>query len=580
MTSRRSRRSRQKGSAAPRRPVPRDRKGAPAPSPALATHAALETLLHPHAETGRIWKHLPLVLALAFLARAAVALSGDFSLHPDEIFQYLEPAHRLVFGNGVTYWEYFYGARSWLVPGFVAGVLKLFYLVGLGDPRWYVGGVELVFCAVSLTIPAGMYLAARSHFGETAARVALLAGVLWYELCGFAHKPMTEFVATGPLLLALWIAVRPGRVELGAGLWAALLTVLAAAIRPQYAPVAVVLFALVLLRAERRPALLSAAGALVLAVGAFDAVTWDAGFFHSYITNVRFNLAMDRFHAGESPAWQYLAWLVTAHGGLSVLCGLAAAFALRRYALLLALVALIVGIHSLQPHKEYRFVFAAVPLLLMIGADLAVRFHGRGSWGRAGAFAAGAAFACVSAAGILNALPGQESVYRAWQRETGHVTFLGSRPGQDPIFAAYRYLASAPGVGAVWQVDRHYYNTPGYYHLHRDIPLYDADMGRRLIRVMPAAMVTHIVTLDSDANYPDFSEERRFGAVRVLSARTETPVPRWEQHVPVMVSAGIFAVLRRADPQAPFRPVDAGIRFERGASPYSTQRRTSAPPGD
>ncbi|MYE81361.1 MAG: hypothetical protein F4X36_05850, partial [Gammaproteobacteria bacterium] len=539
----------------------------------------LETLLHPHAETGRIWKHLPLVLALAFLARAAVALSGDFSLHPDEIFQYLEPAHRLVFGNGVTYWEYFYGARAWFVPGMVAGVLTLFDLVGLGEPRWYVAGVELMFCAVSLTIPAGMYLAARTHFGETAARVALVAGALWYELCGFAHKPMTEFVATGPLLLALWIAVRPGRIELGAGLWAALLTVLAAAIRPQYAPVAVVLFALVLLRAERRPTLLSAAGALVLAVGAFDAVTWDAGLFHSYITNIRFNLVTEVYRAGESQAWQYLAWLLTAHGGLSVLCVIAAAFAPRRYALLLALVALIVGIHSLQPHKEYRFVFAIVPLMMIIGADLAVRLHGRGGWGRAGAFAAGTAFACVSAAGILNALPHQESVYRSWSREMAHVTFLGTRTGHDQIFAAYRYLASSPRVGAVWQADRHYYNTPGYYHLHRDIPLYDADTGRHFVRLLPAAMVTHIVTADPDADYPDFSEERRFGAVRVLASGADTPVPRWQQHVPVVVTGAKFAVLRRVDPHAPSRPVNAGIRFERGASPHSTQRGASAPQG-
>ena len=54
----------------------------------------------------RPWKFLLPVLALAFVARAAIALSGDFVLHPDEIMQYLEPAHRLVFGNGVTYWEY------------------------------------------------------------------------------------------------------------------------------------------------------------------------------------------------------------------------------------------------------------------------------------------------------------------------------------------------------------------------------------------------------------------------------------------------------------------------------------------
>ena len=62
------------------------------------------------------------VLVLAFAVRAAIALCGDFVLHPDEVMQYLEPAHRLVFGNGVTYWEFFYGARAWLVPGVVAPV--------------------------------------------------------------------------------------------------------------------------------------------------------------------------------------------------------------------------------------------------------------------------------------------------------------------------------------------------------------------------------------------------------------------------------------------------------------------------
>ena len=168
--------------------------------------AALESLLHPQPYAERPWRLLPPVLALAFAVRAAVALAGDFVLHPDEIMQYLEPAHRLAFGNGVVYWEYFYGARSWLVPGAVAGVLKLFDAVGLGQPWWYVDGVKLVFCALSLAIPVGMYGFARRHFGEAAARVALVAGAFWYELAGFAHKPLTEFVAAAPLvgLLALF----------------------------------------------------------------------------------------------------------------------------------------------------------------------------------------------------------------------------------------------------------------------------------------------------------------------------------------------------------------------------------------
>ena len=165
--------------------------------------------MHPQTSDEPVWKFLWPVLAVAFAVRAAIALSGDFMLHPDEIMQYLEPAHDAVFGNGVVYWEIFYGVRSWLVPGLAAGVIALLDAAGLGHPMWYVGGVELTFCAVSLLIPAGMYFFARRHLDETAARVALIAGAFWYELGGFAHKPMTEFVATALLMVLLALCVRP-----------------------------------------------------------------------------------------------------------------------------------------------------------------------------------------------------------------------------------------------------------------------------------------------------------------------------------------------------------------------------------
>ena len=49
---------------------------------------------------------LPLILVLAFVLRATFALTTHYIAHPDEVFQYLEPAHRLVFGQGIVTWEY------------------------------------------------------------------------------------------------------------------------------------------------------------------------------------------------------------------------------------------------------------------------------------------------------------------------------------------------------------------------------------------------------------------------------------------------------------------------------------------
>ena len=538
----------------------------------------LERVLHPRAPESAPWRHLPLVLALAFALRAGVALSGDFVLHPDEIMQYLEPAHRLVFGSGVTYWEHFYGARSWLVPGLVAAVLVLFDALGLGEPRWYVAGVKLAFCAVSLAIPAGMYFFARRHFGEAAARAALVAGAFWYELAGFAHKPLTELVATAPLMALLALTVRPAGAARTQAVWpAAALAVLAGAVRLHYAPVAALLLGIVLARTAKRTRLVLIAAGLALAVGLFDAVVWDGHLFHSYVTNVRYNLIHGPMRAGESPPWQYLEWLVLASCGLGVLCVAGAAWRPGRYGLLLALIALTLAMHSAQPHKEYRFVFAVVPLWLLIGADLTAR-AGRMMAERAGARAFGprrtgpspagvcaavcaGVFGGFSAAGILNALPGQDRVHRAWSGETGAVRFVVD---QDPNFAAYRYLAAAPGVEAVWQLDRRHIQLPGYYYLHRAIPFYDAQMRSVIERSGSdvTALASHLVTEKPTLSVSGYSVERTFGTVRVLRRDVDAPpVRRWQEYSPVLVDDLKVGIMRRIDPQAPLPPANWNIRL-------------------
>lgn len=518
--------------------------------------AVVDRLLHLQSPDERPWKFLLPVLVLAFAVRAAVVLCGDFVLHPDEVMQYLEPAHRLVFGSGVTYWEFFYGARAWLVPGMVAGMLKVFDFVLLGEPFWYVGGVKLMFCAISLLIPVGMYFFARRHFGEPSARVALLAGAFWYELAGFAHKPMTEFVATALLMVLLVLCVRSSVDRVGAVYLMALIAVLAAAVRLQYAPIALLLLGVFFLRTEKRVHLAVAAGVFLLAVGAFDAMTWDGGLFHSYMTNIRFNLIVDQGRAGESPGYQFLWWFLLASVGLGALCVVVALRDVRRYGFLLAMVALVLLVHSVQAHKEYRFVFAVVPLWLVIGADVVVRAFGNARvWGLVGVL-----FAAISIGGVLNALPSQDQVYRAFSRETGKVGFVR---GQDPIFAAYRYLAHAPGVLGVWQVDRPYYNLPGYYYLHREIPFYDAFSGRVINKDMETirASVSHIVSENADLTIPGYSVEKQFGTVQIWRRdENDAPIRQWAVYNPIIIG-GLDQVMKRINPHAPIPPDNSGIHF-------------------
>ena len=524
------------------------RRRAPRPTPSpkpyslrqrflTAMTAIPRVLLHPRTPGERPWKYLLPVLALAFAARAAIALTGDFVLHPDEIMQYLEPAHRLVFGNGVVYWEFFYGARSWLVPGLVAGVLALCEAVGLGEPFWYVGAVKLMFCAISLLVPAGMYCFARAHFGELTARIALLAGAFWYELVGFAHKPMTEFVATGLLVAMLALCVRPSP-ERPRTLWSmATLAVLVAAIRMHYAPPALLLLGLFFLRTEKKLALTLVAAALLAAVGVFDAITWGGGLFHSYVINIGFNVIASGLRAGESPPWQFLWWLLLSGAGLSLLTMALAVRELRRYGLLLVLILVVLLTHSAQAHREYRFIFTVIPFWLLLAADfmagLVMRARrpksppsaplvatGQRSFARAPAAAAPVLLAAVSAAGILNALPYQHQVYRGYSRETGIVRFIRN---QDPVFPAYGYLAQTPGVAGVWHPDRPYFNLPGYFYLHRAIPFYDATTEPLIFADQQvgqveaiAGAVTHVVSADPSVAIPGYELERNFDGIRIL----------------------------------------------------------------
>ena len=399
--------------------------------------------------------------------------------------------------------------------------------------------------------------------------MALAAGAFWYELAGFAHKPLTEFVATAPLVGLLALCVRPATDRPRVAWQAAGLGVLAGAIRMQYAPVVLVLLAVVFLRTRLKLLLACAAAALFCAVGILDAVTWDGGLFHSYFTNLRFNLFDGGRLSGQGPFYQLPWWFALAGGGLSMLCLAGALRSPRRYGLLLGLIALVLLVHSLPAHKELRFIFAVTPLWLLIGADLAARAAAwvatrapaRPDAARWTMAAASALFAVVSVAGMLKALPAQVVAYPAWASAAGNDHFVH---GQDEAFAAYRYLAGAPGVEAVWHLDRPYLALPGYYYLHRVIPWYDSVTGGGINRSLTtvSASVSHLVSALRDLTVPGYSLEREFGDIRILRRdAAEPPVRRWREHAPVIVFKAVWDVMPRVDADAPAPPADFGIRY-------------------
>src|SRR5690348_10426874 len=97
------------------------------------------------------------IFALGFLLSwLPLVLGPPTIVNPDEVFQALEPAHRLVFGYGMVPWEFDYGARSWALGALSAIPMSLARLLGEG-PDFYLPLTWALFSlgAGAMTLCAG-----------------------------------------------------------------------------------------------------------------------------------------------------------------------------------------------------------------------------------------------------------------------------------------------------------------------------------------------------------------------------------------------------------------------------------------
>ena len=192
------------------------------------------------------------VLAFAFALRAGSSLALPNVHWPDEIFETLEPAHRLAFGHGVISWEWRTGIRNWLFPGFLAALMRLSAPLGPGSTG-YVVGTTLVLSALGVLPVWAAWRIARRTTGAGPALLAAFACAVWSDLVYFAPKPLNEVVAGH--LLAAAVALTPQTAGAAAPRrtgGAGLLFGLVVALRPQFGP-AVLAGLLFASRAEAAP---------------------------------------------------------------------------------------------------------------------------------------------------------------------------------------------------------------------------------------------------------------------------------------------------------------------------------------
>lgn len=332
------------------------------------------------------------VLGAVALAGAAVRLTA-FSLqpplHPDEIFQYLEPAWRHLHGVGWEAWEYRAGVRSWVLPAYHGAWMVLLSWLGVRSGaavhaffrlHWALASLLLVWagwragCALARRIgrpwPGGFGARDVPAGWEGGLWAAALVS-LWPTLAYFSPHTLSEIPSM--ILLAWGYALATEAVESapapGARLavWSGLALGLGACLRVANAPLVLVPLLFLMVERRSRDALrLAAAMAAPLALfGLIDRITLGR-FLHSFIAYLDYNLLQGRAveHGRVARTW-YLEQLWARLGsGFAVLLPPALLALRATWPWVLGGTGLLAYLSS-QAHQEERFIVLLWPLFLV-----------------------------------------------------------------------------------------------------------------------------------------------------------------------------------------------------------------------
>jgi hypothetical protein len=319
------------------------------------------------------------LVAVVAAVPAIIAVAQLGRIHPDEVYQTLEPAYSRAFGYGIVAWEWQAGLRNWAVPLFFSVLLRLTAALGVRDPLAFRGVLEVPQVLLHAAMLAAAFRLAARRVGGRLALWAVPAVGLYGPVLTFAGRTMGESFSAAFLVMGVELldrpAARPRVFALGGAL-------LGCAVVTRYGSAVVVVAALAWLAFARRfhaLAWASAGGAAVaLALGALDWATWGQP-FHSLRAYLDFNLfskkAADQF--GREPSGFYNEVLARALP-LWVWPGLFwAAWRQRpRVSLPLACATAYLAAIVLTAHKEHRFVYPALVLLVVAAAPGALEALG------------------------------------------------------------------------------------------------------------------------------------------------------------------------------------------------------------
>ncbi|MBR1179825.1 4-amino-4-deoxy-L-arabinose transferase [Bradyrhizobium sp. KB893862 SZCCT0404] len=323
---------------------------------------------------------LIVLLLLAVSVRLPLAFWPNVH-HPDEVFQYLEPAWRLLGHDSIVTWEWHEGIRSWLLPTLLAGPVALGNWLAPGGAGAFIAPrVVAALASLSVVVSAWFIGARVSHMH---AIVAAFAAAIWFELVHFAPHTLSEPLAAAVILPAA--ALLTGVPSRKRSMIGGALLALGFVWRFQYAPAIAILALWACCRYRQNAASLVLGGLGVLSIAGMVDVAHGTAPFEWLVLNIGENLLHGRAATfGVAPAIAYVYFLFFIWSGATVLLLCATWPGCRHFPVLLVAALVNLAFHSALEHKEYRFIFLTIPLLIITAAlgsaDWGVALHEKPGW--------------------------------------------------------------------------------------------------------------------------------------------------------------------------------------------------------
>jgi hypothetical protein len=314
------------------------------------------------------------MVGAGILLRGIAAVFTITVAYPDEHQQFLEQAQSLAFGGpAVQFWDQERGVRNLLYPYVLAGLLFIVEAIGIVDPFAQVACLRFILSTTILLLFVWFARRdqARGHVVRAFGLVFLAS--ITTSVVYINVRVLSENAMMIPLLLGLLCLERRPAM---AGWWWGVMF----AVRFQ-AGFLILGFFLVALNQDffsrfaksttlwRMRTFRMGLGFLFsfcLFVGLLDRLTLG-GWFHSPLEYYQAQIVEGvAANFGVSPWYTYFLWLGAAFLGTSVLCALFFALgAIKDWQLALVCTLFLIG-HSLVGHKEFRFLWCALPLGLIL----------------------------------------------------------------------------------------------------------------------------------------------------------------------------------------------------------------------